>query len=86
MELKGLRMEFATYSEGPAQKGGTTTFAHGAVRKFEASGFDHCSTAAVQDDVAYHTPTGPLTTKVLCESASRTVQGPIKLRWTLNYR
>lgn len=86
VELKGLRMEFATYSEGPAQKGGTTTFAHGAVRKFEASGFDHCSTAAVQDDVAYHTPTGPLTTKVLCESASRTVQGPIKLRWTLNYR
>ena len=86
VELKGLRMEFATYSEGPAQKGGTTTFAHGAVRKFEASGFDHCSTAAVQDDVAYHTPTGPLTTRVLCESASRTVQGPIKLKWTLNYR
>jgi hypothetical protein len=86
VQLKGLRMEFATYSEGPSQKGGITTFAHGAVRKFEASGFDHCGTAAVQDDVAYHTPTGPLTTRVLCESATRTVQGPIKLSWTLSYQ
>jgi hypothetical protein len=43
-------------------------------------------TAAVQEDVAYHAPTGPLMTKVLCESAARTVQAPLKLSWTLSYQ
>jgi hypothetical protein len=86
LELKGVRMEFATYSEAPVQKGGTTTFGHGAVRKFEASGFDHCDTAPVQEDVAYHTPTGPLNTRVLCESSARTVRDPLKLSWTLSYQ
>ncbi|MDB6160271.1 MAG: hypothetical protein JWO04_3977 [Gammaproteobacteria bacterium] len=86
VELNGLRMEFATYSDAPVQKGGTTTFGHGAVRKFEVSGFEHCGTAPVQDDVAYHTPTGPLLTKVVCESAARSVQSPLKLSWTLSYQ
>jgi hypothetical protein len=86
VELSGLRMEFATYSDAPVQKGGTTTFGRGAVRKFEVSGFDRCGTAAVQEDVAYHAPTGPLMTKVLCESAARTVQAPLKLSWTLSYQ
>jgi hypothetical protein len=86
VELNGLRMEFATYSDAPVQKGGTTTFGRGAVRKFEVSGFDRCGTAAVQEDVAYHAPTGPLMTKVLCESAARTVQAPLKLSWTLSYQ
>jgi len=58
VELKGLRMEFATYSDVPAQKGGTTTFGHGAVRKFETSGFEHCSSAPVQDDVLITLPPG----------------------------
>jgi hypothetical protein len=86
VELKGLRMEFATYSEGPVQKGGTTTFGRGAVRKFAASGFEHCGTAAVQEDVAYHTPTGPLASRVVCESPASTVQRPLKLSWTLSYQ
>jgi len=86
VDLKGLRMEFATYSEAPAQKGGTTIFGRGAVRKFETSGFEHCGTAPAQDDVAYHTPTAPLNTKVVCESSARTVQGPLKLSWTLSYQ
>jgi len=86
VELKGLRMEFASYSDAPVQKGGTTTFGHGAVRKFETAGFEHCGTAPVQDDVAYHTSTGPLLTRVVCESSARAVQGPLKLSWTLSYQ
>jgi hypothetical protein len=86
VDLKGLRMEFATYSDAAVQKGTTTTFGHGAVTKFAASGFEHCDTAAVQEDVAYHTPTGPLTTRVVCESPARTVHGPLKLSWTLSYQ
>jgi hypothetical protein len=79
-------MEFATYSDAPVQKGGTTTFGHGAVRKFETSGFERCGSAPIQDDVAYHTPTGPLLARVVCESSARTVQGPLKLSWTLSYQ
>ena len=86
VELKGMRMEFATYSEAPVQRSGTTTFGRGAVRKFDASGFEHCGTVPVQDDAAYHTPTGPLNTKVVCESSGRTVRGPLKLSWTLSYQ
>jgi len=86
VELKGLRMEFATYSDTPVQKGGTTTFGHGAVRKFEASGFEHCDTAPVREDAAYHTPTGPLITKVVCESSGHAVQTPLKLSWALRYQ
>jgi hypothetical protein len=86
VQIQGLRMEFATYSDEAAQKGTTTTFGRGAVRKFAASGFERCGVAPVQDDVAYHTPTGPFATRVLCESAARTVAGPLKLSWSLSYR
>jgi hypothetical protein len=55
------------------------------VRKFAAIGFERCTVAAVQDDVAYHTPIGPFATLVRCESPSRTLKSPLKLGWTLNY-
>jgi hypothetical protein len=86
VQIQGLRMEFATYSDAAAQKGTTTTFGRGAIRKFAVSGFERCSVAPVQDDVAYHTPTGPFATRVLCESPARTVLGPLKLSWSLSYQ
>jgi hypothetical protein len=84
--LKGVRMEFATYSDAAAQKGATTTFGRGAVTKFEAAGFDRCLAAPVQDDATYHTPTGPLNTRIVCEISARALQGPLKLSWTLSYQ
>src|SRR3569833_3704420 len=83
--LKSLRMEFATFSNDASQQGATTVFGHGTERKFAAFGFGQCSVAAVQDDVAYHTPTGPFVTLVRCESPSRTLKSPLKLGWTLSY-
>jgi hypothetical protein len=83
--LKSLRMEFATWSDAASQQGNTTVFGRGLVRKFTAVGFERCTVAAVQDDVAYHTPTGPLATRVLCESPSHTLKSPLKLGWTLSY-
>jgi hypothetical protein len=83
--LKSLRMEFATRSEAASQQGNITVFGRGWVRKFAAVGFERCTVAAVQDDVAYHTPTGPLLTRVLCESPSHTLKSPLKLGWTLSY-
>jgi hypothetical protein len=86
LELKGIRMELATYSEAPTLKGGgTITFGRGAVQSFSASGFERCSTSPVQDDVGYHTPTGPLHTRVVCETSARTLQDPLKLSWALSY-
>jgi hypothetical protein len=83
--LKSVRMEFASYSDHASQQGTSVVFGHGMVRKFSAFGFERCSVAPVQDDVAYHTPTGPFATRVLCESASQALRGPLKLGWTLNY-
>ena len=83
--LKSLRMEFATYSDHASQQGNDVVFGRGTVRKFSAFGFEHCSVAPVQDDVAYHTPTGPFATRVLCETASDALQRPLKLGWTLSY-
>jgi hypothetical protein len=79
-------MEFATYSDAPAQFGGTIKFGRGAVAQFVAKGFERCTTAPVKDEMAYHTPTGPLITKVVCESPPRTAAGPLELGWTLSYR
>jgi len=79
-------MEFATYSDAASQQGGSTVFRHGMVRKFSASGFEHCGVAPVQDDVAYHTPTGPYANRVVCESGERTLQGALTLAWTLSYQ
>ena len=86
VELKSLRIEFATYSDMAARQGTITTFGRGVVRKFAVSGFDHCDVGPVQDDVAYHTPTGPFATRVVCESPARTQQGPLQLSWSLSYR
>jgi hypothetical protein len=86
VELKDLRMEFATYSDSAQQQGTTTLFGRGAVRKFAAFGFSHCDVAPVQDDVAYHTPTGPFATRVVCASPAHTLQGPVTLSWSLSYQ
>jgi hypothetical protein len=79
-------MEFAGYSDRASQQGTTTTYARGAVRKFAPFGFERCIVGSVQEDIAYHAPTGPFATRVVCESAARTLQGPLKLGWTLSYR
>jgi hypothetical protein len=84
--LKSLRMEFATYSDAASQQGESTFFGHGMVRKFTARGFEHCGVAPIQDDVAYHTPSGPYSSRVACESPERTLQGALKLGWTLSYQ
>ncbi len=84
--INSVRMEFATYSDWPQQQGTTTRFGRGAVRKFAVSGFARCSVAPVQDDVAYHTPTGPLATRVVCESPAQTLHGPLQLSWSLSYQ
>ncbi len=86
VHLNGLRMEFATYSGAPALRGSTVNFAHGAVRKLETTGFEHCSSSPVENDVAYHTPTGPLVTRVSCEIQARTLSAPLRLSWALSYR
>jgi len=56
------------------------------VRKFAVFGFEHCTVAPVQEDVAYHTPTGAFATRVACEAPARTLQGPLRFGWTLSYQ
>jgi hypothetical protein len=86
LAIKSLRMEFATCSGIPTRLGTTITFGRGAARKFAAFGFERCEVASVQDDVAYHTPTGPFATRVISESPPLTVRDPLKVGWTLSHQ
>lgn len=85
VSLQSLRMEFASYSDAASQQGATTIFRHGTVRKFAAFGFERCAVGSVQEDVAYHSPTGPFASRVVCESPARVLRGPLELGWTLSY-
>jgi hypothetical protein len=86
LDVKGIAMEFATYSEDGTQKGSTATFAKGPVREFKVSGFDECATEALHDDPGYRTPTGPFFSKVACRIEARTLREPLTLSWSLSYR
>ena len=83
--LKGVAMEFASYSDDPVLKGALATFGHGAVKSFQARGFETCQARAVAGDAAYRTPTGPFASLVACSLGPRTLKGPMTLGWTLTY-
>jgi hypothetical protein len=86
LDLEGIAIEFATYSEGGVQKAGTVSFANGPVREFKATGFDQCLVDALHDNPDYRTPTGPLSSKVTCRIKSRPLREPLTLGWSLTYR
>jgi hypothetical protein len=72
VNLKGVTMEYATYSD--------------STRGFKATGFDQCHAAPVNGDRNYQTPTGPFRNRVACEIGPRKVSAPLTLSWSLTYR
>ena len=85
VEIKGVAMEFASYSDAPAVKAGRVAFGHGAVRSFQATGFAACHADAVGGDAAYRTPTGPFASRVACASGPAALTRPLTLSWSLAY-
>ena len=86
LNLKALKMEYATYSDKATLKGSSVSFGQGAVRKFAAFGFDACHTESVRGDSEYRTSTGPFLNRVSCGSGPLNLAKPITLSWSLSYR
>jgi hypothetical protein len=84
--IKGVAMEFATYSGAPRQSGALTTFGQGAVTSFGTEGFDACGVHALTDNRDYQTPTGAFANLVDCKRGATTLSAPMTISWTLTYR
>jgi len=83
--LKGVAMEFASYSGAAAAKRDGATYGHGAVRSFQAKGFEACQVQPLAGEPDYRTPTGPFASRVACAIGARTLKRPITLSWSLTY-
>jgi hypothetical protein len=86
LEVAGLRLEFASFSEAPTQTGHRVTFGRGAVTGFSVTGLDGCKVSAVGGDSNYHSDTGPMKTLVRCTSAAKTITTPFTIQWSLTYK
>ncbi len=83
-EPGGVDIEFGSFSTGATLKGTRVTFAQGAVRAFDATGYDACTIRDVSADPAYRSTTGALRTAIRC--TRRAAGGQYALRWEIRYR
>jgi hypothetical protein len=84
LPVKGVAMEFGSFSRGPTVRGGETRFADGDVTGFAARGLGCASAAFGPGDG--DTPTGPLNSRIVCQSGPFSLSRPLVLGWTLTYR
>lgn len=85
LKVKSIDMEFATFSGQPVTAGRNSfTFGSGDVTSFSASGVGPCSTAAV--GAPYQAPNGPMTSRIACQRREVSLDRPISIGWTLDYR
>jgi hypothetical protein len=84
--LRAVTLEFATYSDKPAQQHDAITFSQGAIRRFSAEGFERCVVESTAGSTMYMTPTGPLLNRVVCTRGPGILRGPLTLGWSLDYR
>ena len=82
--VKAVDLAFASFSGKAVTRGGKTTFGAGDVTAFEVEGLT-CSTRALNDEQAYRSPTGAMTSLTSCAGAAGAT-GPITVRWTIRYR
>lgn len=82
--VKAVDLAFASFSGKAVTKGGRTRFGTGEVTGFDVQGLT-CSTRALNDEKAYRSPTGAMTSLTSCTGATGAV-GPITVSWTIAYR
>jgi hypothetical protein len=84
--LRAVTLQFATYSDEPAQQHDAINFARGAIQRFAAKGFERCVVESTAGSTTYQTPTGPFLNRVVCTRGPDILRGPLTLEWSLNYR
>jgi hypothetical protein len=86
LDVKGLDMEFGTFSSDPIVSGLEAHFAHGDVTAFKVRGLDGCDAEPFNPPHDADTPTGALASRIVCKSGPFRLTGPLTVSWTLTYR
>ncbi len=85
LDIRNIRLEFASFSDDANLDGKHAQFGQGAVSDFRVEGLDECQATRVNGEPPYQTPVGPLITRIACESGAHQVDEPFTIEWTLEY-
>jgi hypothetical protein len=86
LALRGISLDFATFSQGAVVTGSRVTFASGAIDSFEVEGFETCVLQDIAASELRESTSGPMQTHVRCERGRMQLDGSIVLRWKFTYR
>lgn len=86
LALRGISLDFATFSQGAVVKDSRVTFAAGAIDSFEVEGFETCVLQDIAASELRESTSGPMQTHVRCERARMRLDQPLVLRWKFTYR
>jgi hypothetical protein len=86
LELKGVEMEFDSYSSGAVIEGRAARFASGPIATFRVEGLAGCSSEPFARPENGDTPVGPLASRVTCKSGPMRLEHPLVVHWTMTYR
>ena len=86
LDIRSIRMEFASFSTDAKTSGNTTAFGDGAVTSFRVSGLAGCQARALNREHDYESDTGAMTSLVVCSSGASTMNGPLTVAWSMSYR
>ena len=85
LDLKGIELDFGSFSQLAHAAGRRVEFNGGAVRSFEVSGLEGCQAASIDNDGDFESDEGPMLAKVVCGSGAKTVRAPFTIGWTLEF-
>jgi hypothetical protein len=86
LALRGISLDFATFSKGAVVKGSRVTFASGAIEAFDVEGFETCVLQDIAASALRESTSGPMQTHVRCERGPMRLDEPLVLRWKFSYR
>ncbi|WP_246131754.1 hypothetical protein [Pistricoccus aurantiacus] len=86
LEVDNVELEFASFSEDATLEGNAVTFDNGEVTEFTVSGLDSCEIHKVDGKLPYQSPVGPFATLITCETGDMTLDKPLELSWSIQYR
>lgn len=85
VEMKNITLEFASFSETAISRGTAVRFSNGLVHQFNVKGLKTCTTEKTSGNVDYQSPSGPMRTRVFCESGKMTMKDPLTIQWEIRY-
>lgn len=85
LDIRNIRLEFASFSDDARLDGKHAHFGQGAVSDFTVEGLEQCQVTRVDGEPPYQTPVGPLITRIACKSGAHKIDEPFTIEWTLEY-